>query len=60
MKNKWLLRFGASVLAITLLTGCGTNNDPADEPLNEEFDNGGDMMDGGDGNGNGGNTNGGN
>lgn len=53
MMNKWLLRFGASVMALALVTGCGMNNnddmDPIDDaPLNEEGNNG-DMMDGGNG-----------
>lgn len=50
MMNKWLLRFGASVMALALVTGCGMNNndddlDPIDDaPLNEEGNNE-DMMD---------------
>lgn len=35
MSKKWLLRFGSSILAFTLLTGCATTNDNEDEPLEE-------------------------
>lgn len=35
--NKWLLRLGSSVLALTLITGCATddNNDEDMEPIEE-------------------------
>lgn len=62
MSKKWLLRFGSSILAFTLLTGCATTNDNEDEPLEEgpmdmqEQDN---MDEGGNGGTNGGTDEGG-
>ena len=64
MANKWLLRFGSSILALTLITGCGTadDTDVNDEaPLNQEDDNNNEnMMENEDNGGNGGNGNNGN
>lgn len=43
VKRKWLLSAIAPMLALTLITGCGTNNDknePVDEePLNRDIEN---------------------
>ncbi|MBN6205347.1 hypothetical protein JYK21_02695 [Ralstonia pickettii] len=37
MMNKWLLRIGSSVLALSLITGCATNNNDDDdmEPIED-------------------------
>jgi len=38
MMNKWLLRIGSLALALTLITGCATNNDNNDNNDNEPID----------------------
>ncbi|WP_100009923.1 hypothetical protein [Lentibacillus sediminis] len=67
MKRKSLLKFGAPVLALSLMTACGTGGDGGEDPagneapMNQEDDNGADnpMEENGGGEGNGDGMNGG-